>query len=94
LKNLILLPAAITFAFLTISCSHAAPLLSQQTPRGPIQYTLHSPETPARQHVILAHGFLRNPQRMHHLAESFAKSGIETACLKLKRSTPLNGNHA
>jgi pimeloyl-ACP methyl ester carboxylesterase len=88
------MPATIVLGFLTISCSHAAPLLKQETPRGPIQYTLHSPETPARQHVILAHGFLRNPQTMHQLAESFAKSSIQPACIKLKRSTPWNGKHA
>ena len=72
--------STIALGFLTASCSHSQPLLRQQTPRGTIQYTLHSPETPARQHVILAHGFLRNPQTMHHLAEAFAKQGIETAC--------------
>jgi pimeloyl-ACP methyl ester carboxylesterase len=59
-----------------------------------IQYSLRTPETRVRQHVILAHGFLRNPQTMDHLAESFAKNGVQTACIKLKRSTPWNGNHA
>jgi pimeloyl-ACP methyl ester carboxylesterase len=81
-------------SLLTISCSRAAPLLMQETPRGQIQYSLHSSETPARHHVILAHGFLRSPQTMDHLAKAFAKNGIETACIKLKRSTPWNGNHA
>lgn len=94
LKNLLSLPAAIAIGILTASCSHAQQMLKQETPRGPIQYTLHSPETPTRQHLILAHGFLRSPQTMHHLAAAFAKDGIETACIKLKRSTPLNGNHA
>jgi pimeloyl-ACP methyl ester carboxylesterase len=88
------LVSTITLGFLTMSCSHAAPLLKQETRRGQIQYSLHSPETPARQHVILAHGFLRNPQTMDHLAEAFAKNGIETACIKLKRSTLWNGHHA
>jgi pimeloyl-ACP methyl ester carboxylesterase len=30
---------------------------------------------------------------MDHLAKALAEDGIETACIKLKRSTPLNGNH-
>lgn len=94
LQNIFLIPAAIGLGFLTISCSHAQQMLKQETIRGPIQYTLHSPETPARQRVILAHGFLRGPRTMDHLAEAFAASGIETACIKLKRSTPWNGNHA
>jgi predicted alpha/beta-hydrolase family hydrolase len=86
----------IVLSLLTIGCSHAVPcpLLTRKTTRGEIQYTLHSPETPASQHVILAHGFLRSPQTMDHLAKAFAKNGIETACIQLKRSTPLNGNHA
>lgn len=93
LKKCLLMPAAIAVGFLTISCSHATALLSQETPRGKIQYSLHSPEAPVHQHLILAHGFLRSPQTMEHLAVSFAKNGIETACIKLKRSTALNGNH-
>jgi len=93
LKDLFHLPA-LAIALLTTSCSHAQQVLKQETPRGPIRYTLHSPETPASQHLILAHGFLRSPQTMHHLAAAFAKTGIETACIDLKRSTPLNGNHA
>jgi pimeloyl-ACP methyl ester carboxylesterase len=83
----------ILLSLLTTSCSHSAPLLSQETPRGKIQYSLHSPATPAKQRVILAHGFFRSPDTMDHLAESLAKDGIETACIKLKRSTPFNGNH-
>lgn len=94
LKNLFQIPAAIALGFLTTSCSHAAPLVRQETTRGLIQYSLHTPDTPARQHVILAHGFLRSPQTMGHLAKAFAASGIETVCIKLKRSTPWNGNHA
>ena len=94
LKNLFLIPTTIALGLLSTSCSLAAPLLSQETPRGPIQYSLHSPENPAQQHLILAHGFLRNPGTMHHLAAHFSKNGIETACIQLKRSTPLNGNHA
>jgi pimeloyl-ACP methyl ester carboxylesterase len=94
LKNLFLIYSAIALGLFTSSCSHAQQMLKQETPRGVIQYTLHSPETPARQHVILAHGFLRSPQTMHHLADSFAKNGVQTACIKLKRSTPLNCNHA
>jgi pimeloyl-ACP methyl ester carboxylesterase len=94
LKTLFLIPAAIALGFLATSCSHAAVLVRQETTRGPIQYTIHSPETPARQHLILAHGFLRSPQTMDHLAESFAKNGVQTACIQLKRSTPWNGNHA
>jgi len=85
---------AMLICLFSVACSHSAPLPSRETPRGRIQYSLHSPETPARQHVILAHGFLRNPETMHHLAESFAKNGIETASIQLKRSTPWNGNHA
>ena len=86
----------IALSLVTMSCSHAAPssLITRQTTRGEMQYTLHSPEAPASQHVILAHGFLRNPQTMDHLAKWLADGGIETACIKLKRSTPFNGNHA
>lgn len=85
----------IAVTLVSAGCSHSAPssLLSVETTRGKIQYTLHSPATPRSQRVILAHGFLRNPQTMHHLAESFAKDGIETASIKLKRSTPFNGRH-
>ena len=81
---------------LTIGCSHSAPnsMVTRETPRGEIQYTFHSPKTPARQRVILAHGFLRSPQTMDHFAEAFAKNGIETACIALRRSTPWAGNHA
>lgn len=85
---------AILISLFTTTCSHSAPLLSKETTRGKIQYTLHSPESPARQHVIIAHGFLRTPDTMAHIAESLAKDGIETACIKLKRSNPLNGNQA
>lgn len=94
LKNLYLIPSAIALGLLSTSCSLAAPLLSQETTRGKIQYTIHSPETEARLHIILAHGFLRNPETMHHLAAHFSKTGIETACIQLKRSTAFNGNHA
>jgi predicted alpha/beta-hydrolase family hydrolase len=94
LKNLFQISAALAFGFLNISCSHAAPLLKQETTCGPIQYSLHSPEAPARQHVILAHGFLRSPETMDHLAKALAASGIETACIKLKHSTPWNGSHS
>lgn len=86
--------SAMLISLLAISCSHAAPLLKQETSRGPIQYTLHTPKTPVRHHVILAHGFLRTPETMDHIADSLAEVGIETACIKLKRSTPWNGNHA
>lgn len=81
---------------LSASCSHSAPssLRTRETTRGRIQYTLHSPASPASLHVILAHGFLRSPDTMGHLAKSLADGGIETASIKLKRSTPLNGNHA
>lgn len=94
LEDIFLIPAAIGLGFLTISCSHAQQMLKQDTARGRIEYSLHSPETPPRRHVILAHGFLRSADTMHHLAEAFAKKGIATACIKLKRSTPWNGNHA
>ena len=94
LKTLFLIPAIIALGLPITSCSHAAPLPSQETPRGPIQYTLHSPDTPPRRHVILAHGFLRSPETMRHLAESFARNGVQTACIQFKRSTPFNGNHA
>jgi predicted alpha/beta-hydrolase family hydrolase len=85
---------AIGCAILTASCTQAIPLQSLETPRGTIQYTLHTPATPARHHVILAHGFLRSPQTMHHLAAAFASEGIATACIQLKRSSPFHGNHA
>jgi pimeloyl-ACP methyl ester carboxylesterase len=84
----------ILISLLSAACSHSAPVPSRETSRGKIQYTLHSPETPSRNHVILAHGFLRTPDTMDYIAESLADIGIETACIKLKRSTPWNGNHA
>jgi pimeloyl-ACP methyl ester carboxylesterase len=86
--------AALSLALLSTACSHAAPLSKIETTRGVIGYTLHSPDTAAKRRVILAHGFLRNADTMEHLAKSLAADGIETACISLKRSTPLNGNHA
>ena len=86
--------AALSLCLFSAACSHAAPLLNIETTRGVIGYTLHSPDQPSRQRVILAHGFLRNAETMEHLAKSLAEDGIETACISLKRSTPLNGNHA
>ena len=81
---------------LSFGCTHAAPnaLLKRETARGSIHYTIHSPEKPATGHIILAHGFLRSPDTMRHLAESLAKDGIATACIKLRRSKPWAGNHA
>lgn len=93
-KHNLVLGLHLVINLFTISCSHSGPLLSQETTRGKIQYTIHSPETKARQHIILAHGFLRSPDTMHHIAESLAKEEIETVCIKLKRSTALNGKHA
>lgn len=83
-------------AWLTGGCSHSTPgaMTSRETSRGEIQYTLHSPKLPARHHVILAHGFLRSPQNMHHLARALADEGIETACIALRRSKPWAGSHA
>jgi pimeloyl-ACP methyl ester carboxylesterase len=81
---------------LSAGCSPSAPsqLLSRQAARGIIQYTLHSPASPARQRVILAHGFLRSPQTLDHLATALAEKNIETACIALRRSRPWAGNHA
>jgi hypothetical protein len=42
-KTLFQISAALAFEFLNISCSHATPLLSQETTRGSVQYSLHSP---------------------------------------------------
>jgi hypothetical protein len=81
-KHNLVLGLVLVINLLTISCSHSGPLLSQETPRGKIQYTIHSPETEARQHIILAHGFLRTPDTMEHIAESLAKEEIETVCIK------------
>ena len=81
-------------SIITLACSQSLPLQTLQSPRGPIQYTLNSPETPAGRHVILAHGFLRSPQTMRHLAGSLAEQGIETACIQLERSTAFDGKHA
>lgn len=86
--------AALSLCLFSTACSHSAPLSKIETTRGEIGYTLHTPEKPAKQRVILAHGFLRNADTMEHLAKSLAADGIETACISLKRSTPLNGNHA
>jgi pimeloyl-ACP methyl ester carboxylesterase len=86
--------AALSLALFSTACSHAAPLSKIETTRGVIGYTLHSPDTAEKRRVILAPGFLRNAETMEHLAKSLAEDGIETACISLKRSTPLNGNHA
>lgn len=86
--------AALSLCLFSTACSHSAPLSKIETTRGEIGYTLHTPEKPAKQRVILAPGFLRNAETMEHLAKSLAEDGIETACISLKRSTPLNGNHA
>lgn len=85
--------AALSFCLLFVSCSYSAPVHTQETTRGAISYTLHSPAAPAHQRVILAHGFLRSPQTMEHLAKAFAEHGIETACIDLHRSRPWAGNH-
>lgn len=81
---------------LSFGCTHAAPaaLRKRETARGEISFTLYSPSGTANRQVILAHGFLRSPDTMHHLAESFAKDGIATACIALRRSKPWAGNHA
>jgi pimeloyl-ACP methyl ester carboxylesterase len=81
---------------LTVGCGHSAPseLRVLETSRGTLRYTLHSPAAPARQRVILAHGFLRSPQTLDHLAKTLADQNIETACLALRRSRPWAGNHA
>lgn len=78
------------------ACGHSAEptLLSQATTRGKVQYILHAPESPAKQRAIIAHGFLRGPKTMEHLAKAFADVGIETACIQFKRSQLWNGNHA
>ena len=83
----------VALGLLTTGCSLSSPLISHASTRGEIQYTLHSPAAPAGMHFILAHGFLRNPQTMDHVGQALAKQGIETACIKLKRSTLWNGNH-
>jgi len=82
-------------SMLSVACSQVppSPLLIQETVRGKIQYTLHSPVALPSQQLILAHGFLRSPQTMRHLADSFAKAGIETACIALRRSRPWSGDH-
>jgi pimeloyl-ACP methyl ester carboxylesterase len=86
--------AALSLCLFSTACSHSAPLSKIETTRGEIGYTLHSPDTAAKQRVILAPGFLRNADTMEHLAKALVADGIETACISLKRSTPLNGNHA
>ena len=93
--RLLTMVVGLVTGWLSVNCSHSTPstLLRRETTRGEIQYTLHAPAAPASQQVILAHGFLRSPQTMDHLAKALAENGIETACIALKRSTPLHGNH-
>jgi pimeloyl-ACP methyl ester carboxylesterase len=81
---------------LSPGCTHAAPdpLLKRETARGEIRYSLHAPAGPAGQRVILAHGFLRSPRTMAHLAAALAEDGVETACIALRHSKPWAGNHA
>jgi len=95
-------PRALRIAFvglvasmLSVACSqvHSSSLLSHETVRGKIQYTLHSPVALPSQQLILAHGFLRSPKTMRHLADSFAKAGIETACIDLRRARSWSGEH-
>ena len=85
--------AALSLCLFSTACSHAAPPLNIGTTRGEIGYTLHSPEKPAKQRMILAHGFLRDAGTMEHLAKALAADGIETACISLKRSKPWAGKH-
>jgi pimeloyl-ACP methyl ester carboxylesterase len=86
--------AALSLCLFSTACSHSAPLSKIGTNRGEIGYTLHSPDTAAKQRVIIAHGFLRNAETMDHLAKALAADGIETACIALKRSKPWAGDHA
>lgn len=77
-------------------CARVAPVpkLGQKLKSGgEIQYTLHSPDKATGQRVILAHGFLRSPRTMHHLAELLAGNGIQSACIDLRHSRPWAGNH-
>jgi len=84
----------LSLCLFSTACSHSAPLSKIETTRGEIGYTLHSPDTAAKQRMILAPGFQRNAETMEHLAKSLAEDGIETACISLKRSKPWAGNHA
>lgn len=86
--------AALSLCLFSAACSYSSPLSKIETARGEIEYTLHSPDAPPRQRVILAHGFLRNAGTMEHLAKALTSDGIETACIALKRSQPWAGNHA
>jgi pimeloyl-ACP methyl ester carboxylesterase len=86
--------AALSLGLLSAACSHSAPLSKLETKRGEIGYAIHSPDTAAKQHVILAHGFLRDTGSMAHIAKALAADGIETACISLNRSKPWTGNHA
>jgi pimeloyl-ACP methyl ester carboxylesterase len=86
--------AALSLGLFGAACSHSAPLSKIETTRGEIGYSLHSPDKPSRQRVILAHGFLRDAGTMEHIAKAFANAGIETACISLNRSKPWAGNHA
>jgi len=85
--------AALSLCLFSTACAHSAPPLNIETTRGEIGYTRHTPEKPAMQRVILAHGFLRSAETMEHLAKALVADDIETACIALKRSQPWAGNH-
>lgn len=78
---------------LILGCTHSAEPKMESTPTGSIQYLHYPPKAATENRVILAHGFLRTPTTMEHLAKAFAEHGIETACIKLRRSKPWSGNH-
>jgi dienelactone hydrolase len=84
---------ALCFGALTAGCSHSAQPNLESTAAEPIQSLRYPPGAATQGRVILAHGFLRTPATMEHLAKAFAEHGFETACIKLRRSKPWNGNH-
>ncbi len=80
---------------LSIGCTHSAQpgMEVQATHAGPVEYLHHKPDSAGIQRVVLAHGFLRNPGTMNHIADALAGDGIETASIALRHSKPWAGNH-
>lgn len=87
--------AGLLACLFSLGCTHSAQteMKVQITDKEAIEYIQHEAIGITNGRVILAHGFLRTPETMDHLAKALAGQGIETASIKLIRSTLWGGNH-
>lgn len=81
-----------------VCCAPASDAISPetiQTRRGTMRFLRFTPDEGAPRHrMILAHGFMRKPATMRHLAKDLASAGVETICPEMTRSSLLAGRHA